>query len=85
MIVRLLLANDAAVNLAIDDGVTPLYIGCQEGHLDIVRLLLANDAAVNQAANNGFAPLSIGCQEGHLDIVRLLLLKAESNGRRTGS
>ena len=44
---RELLARDAAVDAAINDGATPLFIASQEGHLEVVRELLARGAAVD--------------------------------------
>jgi len=64
---------NAAVSQADEDGFTPLYIACQNGHLEIVRLLLEASAAINRAPQHGATPLYMACGKGHLDIVRLLL------------
>jgi ankyrin repeat protein len=54
---------------------SPLYIACQEGHLDIVLKLLDQkvNTDVNKCRDSGASPLYIACQEGHLDIVLQLL------------
>ena len=36
-----------------DDGVTPLFIAAQHGHLDVVKCLIANAADVNKARTKG--------------------------------
>jgi ankyrin repeat protein len=49
---RLLRQNGIDINQARYDGVTPLYIACQVGHLDVVdRLLRQNGIDINQAGN----------------------------------
>ena len=68
-----ILKAGAAIDQARNTGFTPLYIACQEGHLDVARLLLETGAAVNQAHVSGATPLFIACIEGHLEIARLLL------------
>jgi ankyrin repeat protein len=53
-----------------DDGASPLYIACHNGHLDIVEKLLDNvNTDVNKCTDSGVSPLYIACQNGHLDIV----------------
>jgi ankyrin repeat protein len=37
------------VALQTDDGATPLYIACRNGHREVAELLLDRGAAVNQA------------------------------------
>jgi ankyrin repeat protein len=65
----------ADVNKARGDGVTPLFIAAQNGHMAIVRCLVKElGADVNQAANGGFTPLLIAAQNGHLNVVRLLVM-----------
>ena len=47
------------MNQADTDGFTPLFIACQEGHLEGVQLLLEAGAAVDQAKGDGTTPLYI--------------------------
>jgi ankyrin repeat protein len=56
-------------------GVSPLFIACQEGHLDVVRLLVENGADVNlrRANQGGRIALGKAARQGHADIVRFLL------------
>ena len=57
-----------------DDGATPLYIACQNGHTSIVEALLGRDADVNKATTDtGATPLYMACYNGHTSIVEALL------------
>ena len=56
-----------------EDGRTPLYVACQNCHVDAVWLLLDNGAEVDRANEGGGTPLYVACQNGHVDAVRLLL------------
>ena len=62
----------------------PLWIACQNGHVDVARLLLDKGADVNRANKNGWTPLSIACSKGHVDAVRLLLDKKGAEVDRAG-
>jgi ankyrin repeat protein len=57
-----------------DDGSTPLYIACEEGHDIIVEALLGQKADVNQAkTEDGSTPLFIACENHHTSCVQLLM------------
>ena len=85
-VVTKLLAANADVNQAPNDGATPLYIACDKGHTEVVTKLLAANADVNQADNDGATPLFIACHNGHTEIVATLLAanadvnQAKNNG-----
>ena len=57
-----------AKDQAATDGMTPLIIAAQQGHLDIVRFLVEVGVAKDQAATDGMTPLIIAAQQGHLDM-----------------
>jgi ankyrin repeat protein len=59
---------------------SPLYLACQEGHLQVVCTLLETGADVNLCNKDGITPLSIACYEGHLGVVcKLVDYKADVN------
>ena len=52
---------------------SPLWVACKNGHVDVVRLLLDKGAEVDEARKDGATPLFIACQNGHVDAAWLLL------------
>ena len=64
---------------------TPLYVSCLNGHVEIARLLLAARAAVNGQKSNGAAhALHAAASMGSLQVMRLLLTqKADPNAAKT--
>ncbi len=65
-----------------NNGATPLFMACQNGHVAIVDALLVNGADVNQASHDGTTPLYIACQNGHVAIVDALLVKGADVNQR---
>jgi ankyrin repeat protein len=71
--VRLLLARkEIQINQATENGVTPLFCACQDGHVDVVRLLLARKEIQIHPAADGTTPLFMASLNGHNEIVTLL-------------
>ena len=71
-----------------DDGTTPLWIACWEGHLDVSRLLVEKGADMDKATVGGFTPLYMACHDGHLEVARLLVEKGadiDKANRRGGT
>lgn len=67
------LVDEFGVNLADNDGVTPLYVGTQEVQLDVVRCLAKEFGAdVNQTKPNGSTSLCASTEYGNLEMVRCL-------------
>ena len=62
---RALIEAGADVMKARDDGLTPLYVGAQEGHEAMVRALIELGADINKASDKGVTPLHIAAQKGH--------------------
>ena len=63
----------AGVDVAKNDGATPLLIAAAKGHLDVVRELVGAGPGVDVAEDTGATPLYVAAQEGHLDVVRELV------------
>jgi ankyrin len=55
-VVKLLVANGAAVNVQSQNGFTPLYMAAQENHDNVVRFLLANGANQSLATEVRLTP-----------------------------
>jgi ankyrin repeat protein len=73
--IQILIDRGADINLPDTNGITPLYLACQEGHKDIVKLLLDKQADINVQITYGATPLYVACDGGHRDIVKMLLDK----------
>ena len=60
-----------------DDGMIPLHIACQNGHINVAKFLLlfAKNADVDHKDRNGYTPLNHAVENGHKELVRLLILK----------
>ncbi|WXC58102.1 hypothetical protein SNK03_004001 [Fusarium graminearum] len=87
--VNRLLTLGVDINLADQDGQTPLLWAAYKGHEAIVRLLVKNAARVEKVDQvYGRTPLSWAASKGHQDVVRLLLrnganVNAVDNSQRT--
>ncbi|MFC1841483.1 ankyrin repeat domain-containing protein [Candidatus Dependentiae bacterium] len=75
--------NNSCVNInSANDGVTPLYEACSNGHTQVVRFLLENGANANTSTEiRGMTPLYAACDGNHTEIVKLLL--QNENGKKT--
>jgi ankyrin repeat protein len=75
-IVEHLIAAKVDVKKGTDNGITPLYIACQEGHIAVAGLLIAAGAydVVGRVAGSPVpAPLLVASQKGHVEIAKLWL------------
>ena len=62
------------MNEADEDGMAPLYIACEKGHLEVARMLLSADGIEPNPANAyNQTPVNIASYNGYLEVVRLLL------------
>lgn len=82
-IVRILLNNDANVNLASRRfGLTALMLAAANKQADVMRLLLAAGADVDAKNDDGSTALMAASLKGDINVVRLLLdAKADVNVR----
>jgi ankyrin repeat protein len=74
-LVRLLLDNDANVEVQDKHENTALHFAASEGHLEVTRMLLEFKAEVNSRNRDRSTPLLIASSKGNLDISRLLLTR----------
>jgi hypothetical protein len=55
------------------NGVSPLWIACQDGHLPVVKYCAAlAPKLLEQPKASGATPFCIACHQGHLDLVEFL-------------
>lgn len=58
------------VNSQTKNGATPLYLACQEGHLEVVQYLVKDCGAdPSIRANDGMTPLHAAAQMGHNTVI----------------
>ncbi|XP_076117419.1 uncharacterized protein LOC143085121 [Mytilus galloprovincialis] len=72
-IVKLLLDNNAIVDIPNALKSTPLFIACENGNTEIVRLLLQRQADANFKNSDQMTPLHKACGSNQTDIVSLLI------------
>jgi hypothetical protein len=70
---ELFLRRRANINLAREDGSTPLILASHNGHAAAVGALLGAGAAVDQPNQNGSTPLFVASEHGHAAAVEALL------------
>ena len=71
---ELLAAPGINVNLAGQQGATPLTLAAQGGHVELVKLLLGKHGInVNLATVTGLTALNAASERGHTEVVKLLL------------
>jgi len=77
----LLARTEIQINQATNNGVTPLYMACQNGHLKVVKALLAKKEIDINKLSGEWTPLAAALQQGHTEIVALL----RQHARRTAN
>lgn len=72
-VAKFLIEQGANVNVACDDGVSPLFLVASVGPLDVARFLVEKGAKVNAIGFEGMTPLHLAAAGGQLDIAKLLV------------
>ena len=72
-IARLLIARNADVNAAAENGITALMMASREGHLPMLLLLLEHGADAKRISPHGQSALQLARLRGHADIESMLL------------
>jgi len=71
-VVTVLLEHGAQEH-ATDSGLTPLFVACQEGQLEVARALVLHRANIDIRRHDGATPLLIASRNGYPNIVAFLL------------
>ena len=72
-IIEEIIKKGADVNCAGKDGLTALYVACQNGHSETVKILIEKGADVKQGDNDGSTPLHFACENGHSETAKILI------------
>lgn len=71
-IVKMLIENDANVNVVQMSGLTPLHSAAQNGNVEIIILLLEKGALVNFRMEGGKLPSDLALEKGYNEIAEIL-------------
>ena len=72
-VVKLLIKENADVNVQDEDGWTALLLASLNGHTQVVELLIKENADVNIQKKNGVTALMLASVYGHTQVVELLI------------
>ena len=76
-VLKILLQNDAVVDVRNSENSTPLHLASSLGHLDVIKLLLDSGAVVNARDNRNMTPLHRAAldtpRDSQIDVITLLL------------
>jgi len=75
MVVKLLLDNNASINMKDNEGRTALFLASSKGKTDIVKMLLDKNANPNIESNKGRTALMEASITGNFEIIKLLVDK----------
>lgn len=73
------------MNAQTKNGATPLYLACQEGHLEVTQYLVQECGAdPHTSAHDGMTPLHAAAQMGHSPVI-VWLVSSGPGGRGLGA
>jgi uncharacterized protein len=75
---KLLLAQNANVNVAQHGGWTPLHQAAAHGQTEILTMLLQRNANVSAKSEDGRLPVDMAAEGGHKESVELLQAAAKA-------
>ena len=67
-----LLEQGADINLADNDGWTPLYVACRNNSKDVAKLLIEHKADIGCKNKNGKTALDIANEDGYSEIAEII-------------
>jgi len=74
------------MDIADNDGMSPFYIACLSGHIDVVQYLITTTGVqIDETPKSGLTPLYVATREGHLDVVKYLLQRGADVTTTTAS
>ncbi len=80
-VVDVLIAHKGKVNLAADDGWSPLHVAADKGGCQIVKKLVTAGADIAATKKGGcWIPLHAAAEKGHADIIEVLVTEARKSG-----
>mmetsp|Transcript_19567 Transcript_19567/g.31061 ORF Transcript_19567/g.31061 Transcript_19567/m.31061 type:complete len:187 (-) Transcript_19567:98-658(-) len=71
-IAKILLENNASVDLKDNKGQTSLFLASLGGHIDLVKLLIKRGADINIVTNEGYSPFYAACWRNRLEVAKVL-------------
>ena len=83
VLVRLLVANGANVNVRNEHGWTPLHAAAAGGYPVTINALLNREAYINAEDRNGWTPLHEAAYEGHSAAIEALIRRGRTSMRAT--
>ena len=63
-VVRILIENEARVDVFDEYGKNALHVACENGHMDCAELLLEHKAFANAKTKLGLSPVSLAAAQG---------------------
>ncbi|GFO37186.1 serine/threonine-protein phosphatase 6 regulatory ankyrin repeat subunit a-like [Plakobranchus ocellatus] len=74
-IVKVLLKNQARVDIFDEHGKTALHLAAEHGHQTVADTLLYHKAFVNAKSKHGLTPLHLAASQGNVTLLKLLVDK----------